>query len=356
MSNLVPERDAVEFAAAEWIVRLKESNVSVEEVAEWQQWMGTDERHAQAFKRLEALWDQFDALPLPPPASSRALAGDDYRGEIAVGDYLKAPRPSPMARGFKSSWALSAAACLALIVAAFAGMTFYTKPQPELAHQMIETAVGENRSISLADGSTVKLGGHSRLSFSLQPKLRDIVLEEGEAFFAVAKDPSRPFQVHAGNATVTAVGTEFDVHRSDDKVTVSVIEGKVMVQPMAPLVPVPWLAAVKPVGEAAPLVAGERTTVNRNGVESTPAVINAQATLDWQDGRLAFEGESLRYVVQDVNRYTGKPIVIADEGTAALKVTGTIMSNNVMGWVLSLKSAFGISAEVRADRIILRKE
>jgi transmembrane sensor len=355
--NSAPEADAVEFAAAEWIVRLKESNVSVEEVAEWQQWMRLDARHTEAFQRLEALWDQFDAVPLPPPASSRALAADDYRGEVPVGDWMQARRSTPSARRrFKAAWAYSAAACVALVVIAVAGASLYTKPQPELAHQMIETAVGENRSISLADGSRVELGGHSRLSFSLQPKLRDIVLEEGEAFFAVAKDPSRPFQVHAGNATVTAVGTEFDVHRSDDKVTVSVIEGKVMVQPMAPLVPVPWLAAVKPVGEAAPLTAGERTTVNRNGVESTSAVFDAGAALDWQDGRIAFEAESLRYVVEDVNRYTSKRIVIADEGTAALKITGTVMSNNVMGWVLSLKSAFGISADVQADRIILRKE
>lgn len=356
MSSLpTAEQDPVEFAAAEWIVRLGQSKVSVEEVAEWQQWMRLDERHALAFRRLEALWHKFDAVTDSSKGSStRALAKDAYDGAMPVSDWLRSarvPRQPPR-------WALrilSAAAC-ALILTTI-GIALYGDGQrpPELAHQMIETAVGENRSITLADGSSVKLGGRSRLSFSLRPLLRDVVLERGEAFFTVAKDPSRPFEVHAGNATVTAVGTQFDVHRSDDRVTVAVLEGKVMVQSMAPLVPVPWFSAVKPVGRASPLTAGERTTINQNGVEPAQLVATGPA-LDWQQGRLAFEGESLRYVVEDVNRYTAKPIVIADDRTAALRVTGTILSSNVMGWVMSLKSAFDINAEVQSDRIILRKE
>ena len=354
MNSDALERDPIEFAAAEWMVRLKESSVSVEEVAEWQAWMRSDERHAEAFRRLERLWDTFEAVPLPPP---QTFSDDDYAGEVPVGEWLSSRRGLERS-GARRAWLYRAAACLALIALTLVLISEErgAKREPELARQMIETAVGENRSISLADGSTVKLGGHSRLSFSLQAKQREILLEEGEAFFAVAKDPSRPFRVHAGNATVTAVGTEFDVHRSDDKVTVSVLEGKVMVQPMAPLVPVPWLAAVKPVGSAAPLSAGERASVNRNGIESTPQTVNAQATLDWQNGRLAFEGESLRYVVEDVNRYTPKPIVIADRGTASLKITGTILSSNVLGWVQSLKSAFGINADIESDRIVLSKE
>lgn len=351
-----PEDDPLEWAAADWIVRLQQRSVSVEEVAEWQDWMRLDERNAEAFKRLEAVWDKFDALPVPPSAgSNRAVATDRYDGSIPVGDWLQGQRIDG-SRVAPRLW--KAAAALVVVLGGLAGAALYHggKPQPELAHQMIETGVGENRTITLADGSRVQLGGRSRLTFSLRPQVREIHLEEGEAFFAVAKDPARPFQVHAGAATVTAVGTEFDVHRSDDRVTVSVLEGKVMIQGMAPLVPVRWLAPVKPVGQAEPLSAGERTTVNQNGVESGAQAVNPQEALDWQQGRLAFEGESLRYVVEDLNRYAAKPIVIADENTASLRVTGTIMSSNVIGWVTSLKSAFGVSAEIRPDRIILRKE
>lgn len=354
------ERDAIEFVAAEWIVKLQQSSISVEEVAEWQQWMRSDEAHAAAFKRLETMWNKFDAISAPSDPSSKALSGDAYDGSVPVGEWLnfrKDQKRRPRINRRIAAAVFVAAVCTVLAVAVLtAGIWIQPGPrQPELARQMIETAVGENRSVTLADGSSVKLGGHTRLSFSLRANIRDLVLEDGEAFFVVAKDPSRPFQVHAGSATVTAVGTEFDVNRNDDRVTVSVLEGRVMVQRMAPLMPVSWLPASQRVGHASPLAAGERTTVNRNG-ETTPAVANVETVIESQDGRMAFEGESLRYVVQDVNRYASKPIVIADERTAELRITGTISSTNVLGWVMSLQPAFGVRAEIEPDRIVLRKE
>ena len=355
-----PEYDAIAFAAAEWIVRLQQTGLSLDEVSEWQRWMRSDERHAEVFKRLEKLWGKFDAIEVPPHPSSRALSSDAYDASVPVGEWLRsaetAGKASDAHRRYPTRSFAAACAMLACVVVTAGALYRGGMRQTELARQMIETAVGENRSLTLADGSSVALGGHTRLSFSLRANVREIILEDGEAFFAVAKDPSRPFQVHAGNATVTAVGTEFDVHRSDDRVTVAVLEGRVMVQPMAPLMPVSWLPASRPVGQAAALAAGERTTVNRNGVESTSELTNAQSAIEWQDGQLAFEGESLRYVVQDVNRYSSKPIVIADEKTAALRITGTISHSNVLGWVRSLQPAFGVRAEIEPNRIVLRKE
>jgi transmembrane sensor len=356
-----PEYDAIEFAAAEWIVRLQQSGLSLDEVSEWQRWMRSDERHAAVFERLEELWGKFDAIEVPPHPSSRALSCDAYDASVPVGEWLRSDRGASKTFDAQRRYpkrAFAAAACAALACVAVTAGALYRggMRQTQLARQMIETAVGENRSVTLADGSSVALGGHTRMSFSLRANVREIVLEDGEAFFAVAKDPSRPFQVHAGNATVTAVGTEFDVRRSDDRVTVAVVEGRVMVQPMAPVMPVSWLPASRPVGHAAALAAGQRTTVNRNGVESTSELTNAQSVVEWQDGQLAFEGESLRYVVQDVNRYASKPIVIADEKTATLRFTGTISNSNVLGWVKSLQPAFGVRAEVEPNRIVLRKE
>jgi transmembrane sensor len=357
-----PEYDAIEFAAAEWVVRLQQSGLSLDDISEWQRWMRSDERHTAAFQRLEELWGKFDAIGAPPHPSSRALSSDAYDASMPVGEWRRSDKltseTSAAQRRFATrTFSVAACAVLARVVVVSGGV-FYRggMRQTELARQMIETAVGENRSVTLADGSSVALGGHTRLSFSLRANVREIMLENGEAFFAVAKDPSRPFQVHAGNATVTAVGTEFDVRRSDDNVTVAVLEGRVMVQPMAPLMPVSWLPASRPVGQPAALAAGERTTVNRNGVELTSELTNAQTAIEWQDGQLAFEGESLRYVVQDVNRYASKPIVLADEKTATLRITGTISSSNVLGWVRSLQPAFGVRAEIEPNRIVLRKE
>ena len=69
---------------------------------------------------------------------------------------------------------------------------------------------------------------------------------------------------------------------------------------------------------------------------------------------MAFEAEPLRYVIQDVNRYSQRPIVIADARLGDLQITGTVFQTNVLGWVQSLEAAFGIHADIQADRITLR--
>jgi len=102
--------------------------------------------------------------------------------------------------------------------------------------------------------------------------------------------------------------------------------------------------------------AGELSTVNRRGVESTQSVADTSSAVEWQRGRLAFEAEPLRYVVQDVNRYTDKPIVIADEHTGDLRVTGTVTEANIVGWVNSLQAAFGIHVDIQTDQIVLRQK
>src|SRR5262249_50747770 len=140
-------------------------------------------------------------------------------------------------------------------------------------------------------------------------------LLQGEAVFEVAKDPSRPFIVSAGSAAVTAVGTEFNVRRSLDGVIVSVLEGRVTVQPLRALISVPWLEEIVPtiqLGQSSAVTAGHRATVDHHGLQAVATLSDRSAVTDWERGRLAFDDESLRNEVEVVNRYSRKPIVIAD--------------------------------------------
>jgi transmembrane sensor len=252
-------------------------------------------------------------------------------------------------------------AAAAVLLVALAGLVSGSFLAPAVINRVAfgktyATAVGHNATVQLADGSEVRLGGHTRLTVTLSTDLRRVDLLGGEAYFSVAKDRTRPFQVHAGSATVTAVGTEFNVRRSDDRVVVSVLEGRVLVQPVVPVIPISWIPASRAIGSAAAVSAGQRSTVNGRGVESTQPVADASSAVEWQHGRLAFEGEALRYVVQDVNRYSSKPIVIGDERTGKLQVTGTVTEANIAGWINSLQAAFGIQADIQADQIVLRQK
>jgi transmembrane sensor len=347
------EQDPIHAVAADWLIRLQQPDLSLEETLNWQQWMAQDPRHRQAFRGLEEVWETFDSVPMPQCVAPEALRADSYDGALSVSAWNARPPPT----SWRSARRLALAAMLLI---ALTGLAVGSLLAPPLVASLsggrtFDTAVGQNAVVRLSDGSEVQLGGHTRLTVSLGAHLRQINLLCGEAYFVVAKDPARPFLVRAGTATVTAVGTQFNVRRSDDRVVVSVLEGRVLVQPMIPVVPIAWIPASRAVGSAAPVSAGQRSTVNRRGVESTQAVGDASSAVEWQRGRMAFEAEPLRYVVEDVNRYADKPIVIADSRTGDLRVTGTVAEANILGWVNSLEAAFGIHADIQADQIVLRQ-
>jgi len=219
---------------------------------------------------------------------------------------------------------------------------------------VLTTTIGENRTVTLRDGSRITLGGATRVEVVLSGKARTIELAQGEAFFAVAKDPLRPFKVHVGGANVVAVGTEFNVRRSSDHVMVAVTEGRVIVEPASDILPVALLREFKPKLTPVRVDAGEQTTAGSAGIEEATPVEDATAT-SWQTGRLAFRLQPLRYVLEDVNRYAPKPIVLGDDSIGDLVITGTVTGGNVAGWVGSLERAFALEAVNEPERILIRR-
>lgn len=222
------------------------------------------------------------------------------------------------------------------------------------ADDVLRTAVGENRTVTLTDGSTVVLGGDTEVEIALDENLRRLKLTHGEAFFTVAEDPSRPFTVRAGAATVTAVGTEFNVRRGTDRTVIAVIEGRVIVERAALPAPLSLLRGSKPASSAVSVIAGEQTLVNPAGIEAPAPSTNPAAATAWQSGRLAFDQESLRHVLEDVNRYAPKPVVAEDEAIGNLRITATVVGGNVEGLISSMEKAFGLRAVEEPDRIVLR--
>jgi transmembrane sensor len=349
------EHDPIYAAAAEWFTRMQQPDLSVEDTLEWQRWKSSDSRNAHAYASIEELWQKFGALPVAPLVTAEALAEDQYDGSVSVSRWRamsRRTRPHVFTRRL-----LAIAATVLLFSIAGVLMTVGNPfDAASRQRQVIETAIAQTRSVRFPDGSLVQLGAHTQIEVSFRPSLRQITLIRGEAFFSVAKDRARPFVVRAGSAEVTAVGTEFNVRRSNDRVVVAVIEGRVLVQPMKPVVPLPWTSLTARAGSAASVKAGQRTVVDRTGTAATGALTNPAEALEWQHGKLAFESEPLRYVLNDVNRYAKKPIIVADEDIASLKITGTVAENNIEGWIASLASAFGIHAEENESQIVLRRD
>jgi len=336
------ERDPVHLAAAEWFVRLQSAAVSVEDTHAWQGWLNESPRHAQAFARIEEVSQVLRSVPLPAAVPASRLAGDRYDATVPLKEW-KAPRA---ARRPWMALALLAAVCAAMIFSA----VFWKAPTPNT----YGTAVGENRLLTLSDGSTISLGGDTRIAVVLSDKGRTVELLKGEALFKVAKDANRPFKVRAGDATVVAIGTAFDVRRDSDRAIVSVTEGRVMVEPAADFLPASVLREFKPNLRAVRLDAGQQTTAGSAGIAEPSQVEDPAAATAWQSGRLAFHLQPLRYVLEDVNRYASKPIVLEGAALGALVITGTVERENIVGWVGSLERAFDLQAVEENDRIVLR--
>jgi transmembrane sensor len=340
------ERDPTHVAAAEWFVRLQGQEVSLEDTLAWQGWLNESPGNARAFARIEAVAQAVRSVPVPRAVSTGRLAADRYDAAVPLKDWKATDGKAP--RAVRWPWVTTAlaAVCAGIVCA----IVFWRAPAPE----SYSTTVGENRHITLGDGSTITLSGDTRVVVALSRSARRVELLKGEALFTVAKDPARPFKVRAGDATVIAVGTAFDVRRDSDRAIVSVTEGRVLVVPAADFIPLSVMREFRPNLRTVRLDAGQQTTAGTAGIAEPSKVEDPAAATSWQTGRLAFHLQPLRYVLEDVNRYASKPIVLEGDSLGALVITGTVERANIAGWVGSLERAFDLDASEEPDRIVIR--
>jgi transmembrane sensor len=210
---------------------------------------------------------------------------------------------------------------------------------------VLETATAENDTFSLRDGSTVALGGASRVRVSMAPERRSLVLERGEAFFEVARDAKRPFTVRAGDAEITAIGTAFNVRRSADRVLVAVTHGVVKITPTH-----------GDTGSRESLLRAGQQTVLSPVAWSAPAPAEIAVVVAWRNGRLRYESEPLRYVVADVARYSKVPVEITDPDVGSIPVTTTVLERDLQGWLQGLEQALPVEVEFGEERITISRK
>ena len=184
---------------------------------------------------------------------------------------------------------------------------------------------------------------------------RQIYLRKGEAHFRVAHDRSRPFFVHAGDAVVRAVGTEFEVRlRADQHVDILVNEGRVEVQASAQAAgPDADSPPLRPTAMLRALQAGEQlsTATPDYSVRSVSAA-QVSSRMAWREGAIIFDGQPLSEAVAEIERYTDARIVVSDPTTAALRVGGRFRTDDMPGFLEGLQSALPVSIRRGADGVV----
>lgn len=361
--------------ASNWFVDFRVGDTDASRAKEFHEWLRRSPDHIQAY--LDIAMAYAELSPPSPTGEIDFQALVDYARSTEENNIVPLALPasglpaakvqsgmSPRASGPRTR-ALAMAASFLLAITLALGSWFY------MERGTYSTGIGEQRSLILADGSTVELNARSRIRVRYLDDERRIDLIEGQALFQVAKNAHRPFIVRVNDTQVRAVGTQFDVYRKDTGTVVTVVEGKVSVDVAASAeVPSPRPLPEEVLRQAPPtaplrvtaegrrgevfLAAGEQLIIRHEAVIK-PQAVNPATTTAWTRRQLIFEDASLPEVAEEFNRYSARPIIVEAGAIDSFHVSGTYSSANQESLLRFLRAQPGIKvietdAEIRIAR------
>jgi transmembrane sensor len=323
--------------AVEWLQRLQSSPQDEAILKEWSIWCQADAENLAAFDRVHAVWDSFD---------------NPIVRKNAQGTRPRRPFRTPGSHRLPRIFAI-AATVLAAVVAVWWQLSAHRHEQI----RTLTTDVAEQGKQILSDGSKVELAGSTRIVTSYTKLERKVVIDNGEAFFQVKRDPGRPFVVQAGALRVTAVGTAFSVQRLLDRTVVTVSEGVVRIEPFDDRPSdrngaEPRIGEVHDTDDSGHLVqarAGDQVTFVTASNRLMLVRVDPREAWPYQEGVLRFVDEPLKNVVAEVNRHRAHPIILKDAQLANALYTGTVYEDRIDDWLSALKQVFPIRAVEYSD-------
>lgn len=311
-----PNRFERDDQAWRWVMRMEQPDWDGSDEADLEEWLASDPRHGGALLEAEAMWEALGNV-------GAETSSDD--GDVVDDDHIEQPE-----RGWFSRRGILAGGGAALAASVAGGIVFLSAPE------RFETEVGEIRRVPLADGSTAAINTASRIEVALAKEERAVRIEEGEAFFQVAKDAARPFIVEAGRIRVRAVGTAFSVRRLEHGANVLVTEGVVEA----------WAAGAE--GNMVRLEAGQRAFVaNDAGIVQPPASLaSVDRALAWRSGKVDFVDQPIAEAAAEFNRYNRRQLVILDPALGREKFDGVFRIDDPEGFANAVRGSLGVPVDL----------
>lgn len=355
-----PDQIQIEEQAVNWIAKI-DRGLSANEECDLDDWLDASPLHGEMLVKCASMWDLLDVLKpiaklMPIDQTLVTTAPSAPVDSISSADSLQAANDGVWLKPM-----LMVSSVLLMVSIA----VFYSRPdsvmplvnapsvipatitQDQGDASVYRTAVGEVSTIPLSDGSVLEMNTDSVVSVRFTNSQRNVELIQGEVYFDVASDASKPFVVNVGEDEVTAIGTAFSVDASDllmeqlsvDEVIVT--EGKVRVNSGKSEAPIY-------------LVTGQKVS-KRDDVLQVSNDKDTGSLLAWRDGVVVFKGESLTDVIREIDRYTPLKFRIADKELASISVGGFFKTGNLDQLLLVLESNFGVVSQKIGDEIILSK-
>lgn len=312
-----------EEEAAGWFTKIKAGSATSDELLQFYAWRKHPE-NAAAYRIVERFW--FASAGLAKDADIANLLQEARTQEL---DQLRSPAltSSPVVVG-----ALAAAG---LVVIAFLII------RPELGGVIYQTGVGEQRTITLSDGTQVRLDTDSRIQVRFTAGERSIDLRKGQAFFDVAHSTARPLTVRAGQTLLRDLGTRFDVRREAQTVQITLVEGSIQVADPS-LRAKSWILGV-----------GEQMTTGPK--LAPPHRVDASAATRWITGMLVFNRTPLPDAIRELNRYTLHKLKIDISVLGDYPVSGPFDPRNTSGFVSAITRIYPLQADLQENGdVVLR--
>ncbi|MBY8821907.1 FecR family protein [Sphingomonas colocasiae] len=317
---------STEEAASHWLTRMDAGRLDDRDQAEFDAWLAESRANADAFEQARRAWSLFDDAD-----------GDPHLDALRAAALSAGPEPR---RGLWLGMGVGIAASLLVAIglgvnglpdwggdrpASVAAGQAPPAPVPAVAlpdRGDFATARGEKRLVKLADGSAVTLNTDSAIRIGYTADRRLVTLLRGQALFEVARNKARPFVVQAGDRQVTALGTIFQVRLDSDRMKVTLVEGKVVVDGLDGAAGRQGAVIVPTV-----LAPGEEL-VAMLGAPQKLGRVDVDQQLRWRDGFVEFDDMPLDAAVREINRYSGRQLVIHDGATGKLRVSGVFRTGD----------------------------
>lgn len=310
--------------AAHWFARMHSGETTPEDEQAFAAWRDARPENARDYRQLMRQWD---AMRSVSPARLRSL----------MDPALTATPPPPMSRR-RFGLGVATACALPIAVGLMAAPFVFDDEDQRLNYA---TRKGERRDVTLPDGSTLHLNGDTRLAARISADERRVELEQGEAFFDVQHDASRPFVVAGGLGQVTVTGTRFNVRRDSASLQVSVESGSVRLQSGSW-----WWQRERR------LVAGQQAIAYPGNALSEVAQVNVQNLTAWQRGKIIFNNVPLATVISEMNRYLPRPASLEAPDIGQHRVSGIFSVDDPQAMIDALPAIAPVALDRQPDGAI----
>lgn len=337
--------------AADWVVEFQTGEADAAMRERFASWLRSSPEHVRAYIELVTLWEDASLYDRSRAIDVDALIAAAHSEPNVVS--LASPRsvgPAPGRSSSRTRTAFKIAVAAAVVLLVIGGLLIMPRPV------QYATGIGEQRTVSLADGSSVELDAVSRIRVDFSAHERRVDLLEGQALFRVAKNAARPFVVVSGGTRVRDVGTQFDVNRNLSGTIVTVIEGLVSVaySSQATAAPSPIPLSLRPIEVGA----GEQIVVAPH-MTPRPEPANIMTATAWTRNELIFQSTALPQVAAEFNRLNARQLVIEGSQLQGFHVSGVFPAldpASLPRFLQFLRAQPGIKVIEADDRIIVTEK